>query len=331
MARWVGSAERKAGRTSRLRPRDWPFFGAVKPSRQTLDTQLRNIDMEEPPACHRAFRRLVIRRTMRIAHLSDLHFGRIAHPEIVDVLVDEVNQNNVDLVVISGDLTQRALRSQYRDAARVLRSIAAPMVVVPGNHDVLAWWRPLSRMARPLSRYRRFISRDLTMSQQDDTVAVLGVNSAYGATIKGGWIRSSVREAIRAYFEAQPATRFKILVVHHPLIPVPLLSSKRAVARGGESALRVAEEAGVELVLCGHLHVSHVESLKRHDGQDGLVVACAGTVTSSRGRRSNRNKNYYNIVEVDADAFTIAERCYDPAAQRFDTVRTSTFARLIGG
>src|SRR5688572_21682491 len=123
---------------------------------------------------------------MTLAHLSDIHFGRIAYPEIVDGLVEEVNGGEIDLVVISGDLTQRALPSQYRAARKMIDAFTAPTLVVPGNHDVYAWWRFPSRMMRPLRRYREYITDDMLPTFEQDGVAVLGINSAYGRTVKGG-------------------------------------------------------------------------------------------------------------------------------------------------
>src|SRR5690606_26101401 len=102
-----------------------------------------------------------MRSTITLAHLSDIHFGRIAHPGIVDALVQEVNAVGVDLVAISGDLTQRARPKEYRAAADMISRFDAPVVVVPGNHDVYAWWHPLHRVLHPLRRYTRFIGDDL--------------------------------------------------------------------------------------------------------------------------------------------------------------------------
>ncbi|MEF8816677.1 MAG: metallophosphoesterase, partial [Salinibacter sp.] len=73
---------------------------------------------------------------MTIAHISDLHFGRIAHPGIVEALVDEINEGLPDLVAVSGDLTQRARAPEYEAACDLLDALKAPTLVVAGNHDV---------------------------------------------------------------------------------------------------------------------------------------------------------------------------------------------------
>ena len=263
---------------------------------------------------------------MKIAHLSDIHFGRIAYPEIVEVLVDEVNALGVDLVVASGDLTQRARPWQFEEAQAMLKAFAAPVLVVPGNHDVYAWWhRPLMRLFRPLRRYRRYITDDLTPTYERDAVAVLGVNSAYGWTIKGGWIRDGVRERIVSYFTAQRDAAFKILVIHHHLTRLDALG-KHDVARRARPALEAAAAVGVDLILCGHLHVSHVAPVEPTPGQP-LVVASAGTATCNRWREPQRGANYYNIVEVAADGFTVEERLYDVRARAYRPARRRQFAR----
>ncbi len=267
---------------------------------------------------------------MKIAHLSDIHFGRIAYPEIVDVLLREVNAMGVDLVAVSGDLTQRARPTQYRAARAMLDAFEAPTLVVPGNHDVYAWWhRPLMRVFRPLRRYRQYITGDLAPTFEHDGVAVLGINSAYGRTVKGGWIGAAARARVESYFAGWNAGVFKILVVHHHLTKLQALGRHDVVGRGRKT-LQAALRAGVDLILCGHLHVSHIEPVEVRPARHRLVIASAGTATSDRGRKPHRRTNFYNVVEVQPACFTIEERRYDPATQRFVTERRTRFDREAG-
>lgn len=266
------------------------------------------------------------RSMTRIAHLSDIHFGRIAYPEIVEVLVEEVNALAVDLVIVSGDLTQRARPRQFEDAVAMLDAFTAPVLVVPGNHDVHAWWhRPVSRLVRPLRRYRQYVTDDLTPTFAHDAVAVLGINSAYGWTIKGGWIRADVPQRIGTFFQRQHADAFKILVVHHHLKQLVRLGP-HDVARRAHRALTAVAEAGVDLLLCGHLHVSHVEAVEPA-ARRRLVIACAGTATSNRWREPQRDENYYNVIEIDPGGFTIEERLYNPRARAYSPARQQRFGR----
>lgn len=262
---------------------------------------------------------------MLIAHLSDVHFGRIAHDEIVETLVAEVNARGVDLVVVSGDLTQRARRKQYEAARAMLDAFTAPTLVVPGNHDVYAYWYPLGRLFLPLRRYRRYITDDLTPTFEQGDVAVLGINSAYGWTIKGGRLRKQELDAIESYFSEVEAS-FKILVVHHHLLQLQEIGA-HDVMRRARQALRLASRVGVDLVLCGHLHVSHVEPVELDPAGHRLVIVSAGTATSNRGRGAHRQTNFYNLIEIADEAFEIEERRFDPEAGAFVRERTTRFDR----
>ena len=263
---------------------------------------------------------------MKIAHLSDIHFGRIAYPEIVEVLVAEVNAMAVDLVIVSGDLTQRARPRQFEEAVAMLDAFTAPVLVVPGNHDVHAWWhRPFLRLFRPLRRYRQYVTEDLSPSVECETLAVLGVNSAHGWTIKGGFIRAETRARIGAFFVSQRADAFKVLVVHHPLMRIDALG-KRDIARRARPTLHAAAHAGVDLILCGHWHLSHVEPVEPVPGRR-LVMAYAGTATCNRWRAPQHGANYYNVIEVTDGGFTVEERLYDIRARAYKTARRTSFER----
>ena len=96
-----------------------------------------------------------------IAHLSDLHFARI-ESTILPILVSAVTAANPDELVVSGDLTQRPLKAEFRDAGQFLASLPHPQIIVPGNHDV-PFYNLLARWLSPLRQYRQFITNDLTL------------------------------------------------------------------------------------------------------------------------------------------------------------------------
>ncbi len=265
----------------------------------------------------------------RLAHLSDIHFGKIADARVVPALVDEVNADQFDLIVLSGDLTQRARTREYEAAKQMIDAFEAPTLVVPGNHDVRAWWHnPIGRVFNSASRFRRFIGDDTTPSFQVPGFAAFGLNSAHGLTIKGGKIRPRHLDEMQRFFAAQPTDVFRVLVLHHHLIRLRALGS-HDVARGAKAALQMAGEAKVDLILCGHLHVSHVEHIEIDvERERRLVIASAGTATSSRGRGTNKNVNFYNHIDVWPDRFAVEERRFDPAAGTFRPDRTTSFDRI---
>lgn len=269
----------------------------------------------------------------RLAHLSDVHFGKISHPGIVGALVDEVNGAGLDLVVVSGDLTQRARRSEFRAARAMLDAFDAPVLVVPGNHDVRAWWHnPFDRLWRSSRRFRKYIARDVTPSFESPDLVAFGINSAHGWTIKGGRIRPEHVDEMEAFFARQPPSAFRVLTLHHHLLVLEGLDSQE-VSHGAHRAIEAASRAHVDLVLCGHLHTSHVAPVELSPVSAGdsdshrTVIASAGTATSSRGRGADRDVNFYNWITVEADAFTVQERRFDTAAGRFVTAREATFDR----
>ncbi len=275
--------------------------------------------------------------TFRIAHLSDIHFGKIAHPAVVGAILGDVNGGDVGLVALSGDLTQRARRREFAAARSMIDAFEPPVIVVPGNHDVRAWWHaPVSRVWRSTSRYRRLITEErvpsVTAGPPEARVVAVGINSAHGLTVKGGRIRRRDLAAMEARFALEPLGTFRVLVVHHHLLQLEALGD-HDVSRGARRALDAARRARVDLVVCGHLHRSHVARIEiaAPTGADAdghrLVVATAGTATSSRGRKENAGANLYNWITVEADTFTVEERRFDPDAETFHTERRTTFDR----
>ncbi len=261
-----------------------------------------------------------------LAHLSDLHFGKIAQPGIVDALVKEVNRVGINLVAVSGDLTQRARDSEYRAASAMIEAMRPPTLVVPGNHDVYPWWKPIRRVFDPLALYRRYISTEPAPTFEVDGVSVLGLNSAYGRTIKGGRIGGDARDAISNYFAGLDPSVFKIIVVHHHLSQITALGP-HDIVRNATDTLDRATDVGVDLILCGHLHVSHIEPVQIVPDEHRLVIASAGTATSSRGRGKHRETNFFNLISIAPDAFTVEERRYVPEEDRFVSDYVTTFER----
>ncbi|UZW55333.1 metallophosphoesterase [Sphingobium sp. JS3065] len=236
----------------------------------------------------------------RIAHLSDMHFG--AHdPRIVAAAEAWMQQNQPDLVVVSGDFTQRARRDQFRQASawiNRLRAAGLQLLVVPGNHDV-----PLHNLAQrfgaPLRRYKRTISNDLCPFYEDEEVAILGLNTARSLTIKGGRINHDQMRLLRDRFARVAEGKTRILVTHHPLFAMPIGKGgelSEAVGRH-EDAVRAAASAGIHIALAGHFHRTYAEAAERmvaHAG--GALVIQAGTATSTRLR--NAEPQSFNWLHV---------------------------------
>jgi 3',5'-cyclic AMP phosphodiesterase CpdA len=236
----------------------------------------------------------------RIAHLSDVHFG--AHdPAVVAGAEQWLIGERPDLVVISGDFTQRARVDQYREAGAFLDRLEAAglkTLGVPGNHDV-PLYDVVRRFARPLDRYRRFIDDDLCPWFENDRLAVLGINTARSLTIKDGRISREQMALIRERFRAVPDERTRILVTHHPLFAMPIGEEgglTKVVGRQ-DDALKAVCEAGVHILLAGHFHRTFSGSARRMVKNAGpALVIQAGTATSVRLREGETQS--FNLVHA---------------------------------
>jgi 3',5'-cyclic AMP phosphodiesterase CpdA len=249
----------------------------------------------------------------RLVHLSDLHFG--AHDEdLVEAVERKVDTLKPELVVVSGDFTQRARIEQFKDACRFLerlRESGHEVLGVPGNHDV-PLYDVLRRFLSPLTRYRRFIDETLCPFIELPGVSVLGINTARSLTFKDGRISEEQIAFIRDTFARTDPDSVRVLVTHHPLFAIPVGEAvERAVGRN-ELALDAIEQAGVDLLLAGHAH--HAGA---HDASDlvtragGALVIQAGTATSVRLREQSQS---FNVIDVEAGCMTLTVECWSDDA-----------------
>lgn len=248
----------------------------------------------------------------RLIHLSDLHFG--AHdPKLVDAVEQRIDDAKPDLVVISGDFTQRARTEQFEQACQFLERLKAAgheVLGVPGNHDV-PLYDVLRRFLSPLTRYRRFIDESLCPFHELPGAAVLGINTARSLTFKDGRINQDQVTYIRDTFSRTRADTARILVTHHPLFALPVGDGPelgKAIGRQ-ELALDAVAEAGVDLLLAGHNHrasTHHAKDLVT-DAGPALVIQ-AGTATSTRLRDEEQS---FNLLEVGDAEVTVAVQAWD--------------------
>jgi 3',5'-cyclic AMP phosphodiesterase CpdA len=256
-----------------------------------------------------------------LVHLSDLHFGRV-DAATLEPLKSAVWSLAPHVVVISGDLTQRAKSSEFRDAQRFLEQLPLPRIVVPGNHDV-PLYRIWERFLDPLGKYRRYIGRDLEPSFVDDEIAVLGVNTARSLTFKNGRINREQIESIRRRLDPLPASLTKVVVTHHPFDLPDTPQDERLVGRA-DAAMKVFSNCGVDLLLAGHFHTSQAgETSARHPlpGYSALVVQ-AGTATSTRGRGE---ANAFNALRIESDRVAIERHVWRPESAVYALERTERF------
>jgi 3',5'-cyclic AMP phosphodiesterase CpdA len=258
-----------------------------------------------------------------IAHLSDLHFGT-EDPVVCDAVVESVLALAPDLVVVSGDLTQRARRAQFAAARDFLRRLPEPKIVVPGNHDI-PLYDVVSRLLTPFERYREHIGPDLSPYFEDDEIAVLGVTTARPLRAKNG--RISREQALEIRARLCDRRKFKNLVTHHPFVPPKSDADVDMIRRAGPT-LQTFEACRIDLLLSGHLHISYTGNT--HTAYRVLnhstLVAQAGTATS---RRTRGEPNTWNVIKTSPERVTVELVRWD--GKSFVTAAEEGFRRDAAG
>ncbi len=258
-----------------------------------------------------------------LVHLSDLHFGRVDEA-LLEPLRALVHKIAPDVVVVSGDLTQRAKSEQFEAARTWLETLPGPQIIIPGNHDI-SLYNVFRRFVQPLERYQRYITEDLAPAYIDDEIAVLGVNTARSLTFKDGRVNEEQIAQIRERLAGLAPDVTRIVVTHHPFDLPESAQDEEVVGRAVE-AMKAFAQSGVDVLLAGHLHASHAGSTaERYPLADfAALVVQAGTATSTRGRGET---NSFNVLRVQSSMVEVDRYGWDVIGARFQLVSTDKFMR----
>lgn len=257
-----------------------------------------------------------------ILHLSDTHFfGYAMRPGLAERIVEEAWALRPDLVVVSGDLTQRALVRQFVAARQWLDALPQPRLVVPGNHDIPLFhlWE---RLRRPLDRYRRYIAEETDPVYEDDALLVVGLCSARGTTTENGWLDPAQLARAERLIRGRRPGQVTAVVVHHHFLRVP--GSLQRPIRGAAELLQTFDRWGVDLVLTGHSHRAYI-----HRTEGGLLLLQAGTATSTRGKGEDRGRNHYFVIHVDEGHLMVTRWQYDAEQGAFAPTLVEAFPRRV--
>lgn len=223
-------------------------------------------------------------RERRVLHLSDPHFG-CEQPNVVDDLLRLAPSLRAEVLVLTGDITQRARRRQFDAARRFVDALEIDTaLVLPGNHDVplFALW---TRVRHPHAGFVRVFGDNLEPRHADADLLLLGLNTTRWWRHKHGEVSPSQMERVRAELRAATASQLRVVLTHHPA-QVPRDDARKDLLRGHEAALRAWTDAGADLVLGGHIHLPGVvRTPTSRDGGPRAWVVLAGTAVSRRVRR----------------------------------------------
>jgi 3',5'-cyclic AMP phosphodiesterase CpdA len=269
---------------------------------------------------------------LTLLHISDLHFGPPYVPAVGEAFIRAAQLSGADVIVASGDFTQRAKAEQFAAARQFLERLPkVPLITVPGNHDV-PLYRVVERVLRPYAHYRRYICDELnTVLRRDDAVIVALNTTAPLTAITNGRVERWQLDFCANAFRNAGAEAARIVVAHHHFAPAPDYDNENDVMRRAKVALDRFTDMGVELILGGHLHRAYIgNSLDVYPSKDrtsGIIIAQSGTTTSRRGRAREREKNSFNLITIGPDEIRITHYMYFHEIDGFAPVGRHIFPR----
>jgi 3',5'-cyclic AMP phosphodiesterase CpdA len=254
-----------------------------------------------------------------LIQISDPHFGT-EQPPVVEALVRLVHQQAPQLVVLSGDITQRAHRQQFRAARRFIDRLGVPATLaIPGNHDI-PLFNPGARLFKPYANHKREFGPDLEPIFESDWLLAIALNTTRRLRHKDGVVSKAQIDRVAQRLERAAPSQLRIVVIHQPVC-VTLPEDEVNLLHGRADAVRRWSDAGADLILGGHIHLPYVRGLAASFGglRRELYAVQAGTAVSRRLRRDTGNSvNVIRYGAVNGERCCIVERWdYQPAAENF--------------
>lgn len=255
-----------------------------------------------------------------LLQISDTHFGTEV-PRVVEALVRLARDLQPRLVVYSGDVTQRARRSQFEAARRFFDRLAAPKsMVLPGNHDI-PLYNLAGRILMPYSGFMRSFGRDFEPAVETHSMAVFGVTTTRPWRHKNGEVSDAQIERVARRLQAVPAEKLRVVVTHQP-VALTRREDEHDRLRNAEAAIARWSQAGADVVLGGHIHLPYVLALKARHPEIARRMWCvqAGTAVSHRIREGIPNS--VNLLRYDAGTAECEVVRYDylEASDRFGRI-----------
>lgn len=256
----------------------------------------------------------------KVLQISDAHFGTEQAP-VVKALLEMARVQEPNLVVLSGDITQRARRGQFNAARRFVDQLQPPaLLAIPGNHDI-PLFNLAARLFKPYANYVHAFGPNLEPVFESAHLLVIGVNTTRPRRHISGELSQAQIERVARRLRGAAEAQLRIVVVHQPVLAIRV-SDKHNLLDGHREAVPAWAAAGGDIIMGGHIHLPYVRSLRTTftDLPRDIWAVQAGTSVSSRTRE--RIANSVNLVRVDGELSprqcTVERWDYVAASDRFE-------------
>jgi 3',5'-cyclic AMP phosphodiesterase CpdA len=245
-----------------------------------------------------------MQRSLNILHLSDLHFGRIDQRvlETLERFMQE-HKEQIDLTILTGDLTQRARHHEFLAAHGFLASLKSPLFLVPGNHDI-PLFNLFQRFFSPYGKFLKYMHPFASNYYDDEKLAVIGLWTTDHLSIQQGIIRSRDFEHAFEKFSQVSPDKIKIIASHHPLLSISHSKSRQH--------LNELLQFKPHLLMWGHEHHAQVRPFSSQQHLPLLIAS--GTSVSNRTRLQ---KNSFNYLSLSNDSAKVEIHHFDPTLGKF--------------
>lgn len=259
-----------------------------------------------------------------LLQVSDPHFGTELD-DVVDALVALSQRERPDLVVLSGDITQRARRSQFASARAFTDRLGAPVLAIPGNHDI-PLFDPFARVFSPYDHFRAVFGAELEPSFESDELLVVGVKTTRRWRHKHGEVSDEQIERVASRLRRARPEQLRVVVTHQPVLAIRDHDAHNLL-RGSERAAPHWCEAGADLFLGGHIHLPYLRPLsERFDELPRRAwVAQAGTAVSRRVREGIPN-SVNRVIHGGGADWSVERWDFHAARRAFELVEARPIA-----
>lgn len=250
---------------------------------------------------------------MRIIQISDLHFG-MHNADIIQPFLIDLQQLKPELIIISGDLTQRGKSEQYLLLQQFLQQLPVPYLAVPGNHDI-PLYNLVARATSPFKHYKKYVSPQLGSSFINSEVNILGVNSVDPYKVKDGTLTEKTIAQIKNHF-APDTGLLNILFFHHNL---HYFSGMHHPLNNAEEFISYLKDSSIDIVCTGHLHYSTLKLIRKNNkGQ--CAILHAGSLLCERSK--DKMHGFY-VIDTNKHNCTVDWRIF--AEDRFISHKVHQF------